>query len=45
MAFDPLRVWQENGSITLFRCYFRIKKGHNHILVVNDGPEKVTETI
>ena len=36
----PLRVWKKNHSITIFRCYFRIKKGHDHILLVDD---KVTE--
>ena len=36
----PLRVWKKNQSITMFRCYFRINKGHDHILLVDD---KVTE--
>ena len=35
MANDPLRVWKENHSITMFRCYFRINKGHDHILLVD----------
>ena len=29
-------------SITMFRCYFRINKGHDHILLVDD--KNVTET-
>ena len=39
---DPLCVWKENHSITMFRCYFRINKGHDHILLIDD--KKVTET-
>ena len=38
---DLLRVWKENHSITIFRCYFCINKGHDHILLVHD--KKVTE--
>ena len=38
-------VEKKNQSITLFRCYFRINKGHNHILLVDDGHGKVTEDI
>ena len=38
---DPLREWKENHNITMLRCYFRINKGHNHILLVDD--KKVTE--
>ena len=52
MVNDPLRLrmWKENHSLTLFRCYFRINKGHNHILLVDDGNNddgngKVTEDI
>ena len=50
MVNDPLRVWKENQTITLFRCYFLINKGHNHILLVDDdknddGHGKVTEVI
>ena len=30
MVNDPLLVWKKDQSITLFRCYFRINKGHNH---------------
>ena len=41
MVNDLLRVWKENHSITVFRCYFRINKGHDHILLVDD--KKVTE--
>ena len=41
MVNDPLRAWKENHSITMFRCYFRINKGHDHILLVDD--KKVTE--
>ena len=43
---DPLRVWKENQSITIFRCYFRIKKGHNYTLLVEDGnnEEKLRKT-
>ena len=40
MVNDLLRVWNENHSITIFRCHFRINKGHDHILLVDD---KVTE--
>ena len=42
MVNDPLRVWKESHSITIFRCYVRIKKGHDHILLVDD--QKLTET-
>ena len=47
MVNGPLRVWKENESTTLFRCYFCINKGHNHILLVDDarnddGQGKVT---
>ena len=38
---DSLRVWKENHSITMFRCYFRINKGHDHIFLVDD--KKITE--
>ena len=41
MVNDPLRVWKENHIITMFRCYFGINKGHDHILMVDD--KKVTE--
>ena len=41
MVNDPLRVWKKNNSITMFRCYFRINKGHDHIFLVDD--KKVTE--
>ena len=27
---------KKNLSITVFRCYFRINKGHDHILLVDD---------
>ena len=37
---DSLRVWKENHSITMFRCYFRINKGHDHIFLVDD--KKIT---
>ena len=43
MVNNPLRVWKENQSITMFRRYFRINKGHDHILRVDD--KKVTEVI
>ena len=36
MVNDPLRVWKENHSITMFRFYFRINKGHDHMLLVDD---------
>ena len=26
MVNDPLRVLKKNHSVTMFRCYFRIKK-------------------
>ena len=42
MGNDPSHVWKENHSITMFRFYFRINKGHGHILLVDD--KKVTET-
>ena len=41
MVNDPLRLWKENHSITIFRYYFRINKEHDHILLVDD--KKVTE--
>ena len=37
MVNDPLRVWKENHSITVFRCYFRINKGYDHILLVDEA--------
>ena len=40
MVNDPLRMWKGNHGITIFRCYFRIKKGHDHVLLEDD---KVTE--
>ena len=36
MVNDPLFVWKENQSITLFRCNFHINKWQNHILLVHD---------
>ena len=39
---DPLRVWKKNHSITMFLCYFRINKGHDNILLVDN--KKVTKT-
>ena len=42
MVNDPLRVWKENHSITVFRCYFHINNGHDHILLVDD--KKSAET-
>ena len=39
---DPLRVWKKNHSITMFQCYFRINKGHDNILQVDN--KKVTKT-
>ena len=41
MVNDPFRVWKENHRITLFRCSFRIDKGQEYILLVDD--KKVTE--
>ena len=38
MVNDPLRVWKENHSITMLRCYFRITRGHDHILLVDEAP-------
>ena len=29
--------WKENHSITMFRYYFRINKGHDFILMVDDA--------
>lgn len=43
MVNDPSRVWKENHSMTTFRCYFRVNKGHDHNLLVDD--KKVTEVI
>ena len=43
MINDPLRVWKENHSITMFQCYVRISKGYDHILLVDD--KKVTKAI
>ena len=46
MVNKTLRVWKENHSITMFRCYFRINKEHHHILLVDDDDKgKVTEII
>ena len=36
MVNDPLRVLKENHSNTMFRCYFGINKGHDHILLADD---------
>ena len=36
IANDTLRVWKINHSITMFRSYFRTKKGCDHILLVHD---------
>ena len=41
MVNDPLRVWKENHCITIYRQYFRINKGHDHILLADD--KKVSE--
>ena len=35
MVNVPLRVWKKNHSITVFRHYFCINKGHDHILLVD----------
>ena len=43
MVNDPLRVWKENHSITMFQCYFCMNKGHDHILLVDN--KQVTEVI
>ena len=40
MVNNPLSVWKKSHAITMFRCYFRISKGHDHTLLVDD---KVTE--
>ena len=37
MVNDPLRVWKKNHSITIFQCYFRINKRHDHILKVTEA--------
>ena len=37
MVNDPLRVWKENHSITMFRCYFCINKGIDRILIVDEA--------
>ena len=45
MVNNPLLVWKENHSMVMFRCYFRINKGHNYILLVyDDNQGKVTDT-
>ena len=36
MVNDPLFVWKEDQSITLFRCNFLNYKGQNHILLEHD---------
>ena len=36
MVNDPLRVRKKNHSIIMLRCYFRINKGHDHILLVDE---------
>ena len=41
MVSDPFCVWKENQSITLFPCYFRINKRHNHILLVDKDNDDV----
>ena len=41
MVNNPLRLWKENHSISMFRCYFRINKGHDHVFPVDD--KKVPE--
>ena len=41
MVNDPLRVSKINHSIAMFRCYFRINKGHDYVSMVDD--KKVTE--
>ena len=43
MVNDPLHVWKENHSITMFRCYFRMYQRHDHILLVDN--KKVTKVI
>ena len=43
MVNNPLHVWEKNHGITMFRCYFCINKGHDHILLIHD--KKVTKTI
>ena len=40
----------KNQRVTLFQCYFHINKGHDHIVLVdngktNDGHRKVTKDI
>ena len=40
---DPLRVSKGNHSITIFQCYFRINKVHDHILLVDN--KKVIEAM
>ena len=34
---EPLRVWEKARSITRFRNYFNINKGHEHILDINEA--------
>ena len=43
MVNVSLRVGKENYSITILGCYFRINKGHDPILLVDN--KKVTEVI
>ena len=40
MVNDPLRAWKENHNITMFRYYYRINKGHDHILLVDGATWK-----
>ena len=37
MVNDPLRVRKKNHSITILRCYFRINKGDDNILLVDEA--------
>ena len=42
---DPLRTWEKNRSITVFRYYFNINKGHDHILEIDDEPNEEERVI
>lgn len=37
VVYDLFFLWKGNQSITFFRCYFHINKGHDHLLLVDDS--------
>ena len=40
MVNDPLHLWEENHSVTMFQSYFHITKGHDHIFKVTEATWK-----